>query len=136
MAVLSIIPGVGTALIWIPAVIFLAAISGYLKAVGLALFCGLVTGSVDNLLRPILVGKDTQMHELMIFFGTMGGIMMFGIAGMMIGPIVAALFVTLWEIYGIAFKDILPAVKGDHQENETDFFQSNSENDVSDTTSQ
>ena len=120
MAVLSIIPGVGTALIWIPAAIFLAATSGYLKAIGLVLFCGLVTGSVDNLLRPILVGKDTQMHELMIFFGTMGGIMMFGVVGMIIGPIVAALFVTLWEIYGIAFKEILPAVKGYPQEDESD----------------
>ena len=48
------------------------------------------------------------MHELMIFFGTLGGIIMFGIMGMFIGPIVAALFVTIWEIYAVAFKDILP----------------------------
>ena len=71
-------------------------------------FCALVVGSVDNLLRPILVGKDTQMHELMIFFGTLGGIFMFGVVGVIIGPIIAALFVTVWEIYGQAFKDILP----------------------------
>ena len=50
------------------------------------------------------------MHELIIFFGTLGGIMMFGITGIIIGPIVAALFVTVWEIYGVAFKDILPQV--------------------------
>ena len=110
MAVLSIIPGIGTALVWVPAVIILAAGGNYLKAVGLCLFCALVVGSIDNLLRPILVGKDTQMHELMIFFGTLGGIIMFGIMGMIIGPIVAALFVTIWEIYGVAFKDILPQV--------------------------
>jgi hypothetical protein len=78
------------------------------KAVGLFVFCGLVVGSLDNLLRPILVGKDTQMHELMIFFGTMGGIFMFGMVGVIIGPIIAALFVTVWEIYGQAFEDILP----------------------------
>jgi predicted PurR-regulated permease PerM len=110
MAVLSIIPGIGTALIWGPAVIILAAGGYFLKAVGLGIFCALVVGSIDNLLRPILVGKDTQMHELMIFFGTLGGIIMFGIMGMIIGPIVAALFVTIWEIYGVAFKDILPQV--------------------------
>jgi predicted PurR-regulated permease PerM len=108
MAVLSIIPGVGTALVWGPAVIILAAGGSFLKAGGLGIFCALVVGSIDNLLRPILVGKDTQMHELMIFFGTLGGIIMFGFMGLIIGPIVAALFVTIWEIYGVAFKDILP----------------------------
>ena len=112
MAVLSIIPGVGTALIWGPAAIILAAGGSFLKAGGLAVFCAIVVGSIDNLLRPILVGKDTQMHELMIFFGTLGGIVMFGVMGIIIGPIVAALFVTIWEIYGVAFKDILPQVGG------------------------
>jgi len=110
MAVLSIIPGIGTAVIWGPAVIILAAGGNYLEAGGLGIFCALVVGSIDNLLRPILVGKDTQMHELMIFFGTLGGILMFGIMGMIIGPIVAALFITIWEIYGVAFNDILPQV--------------------------
>jgi predicted PurR-regulated permease PerM len=112
MAVLSIIPGVGTALIWGPAAIILAASGEFLKAGGLAVYCALVVGSIDNLLRPILVGKDTEMHELMIFFGTLGGIIMFGITGIIIGPIVAALFVTIWEIYGVAFNDILPQVGG------------------------
>jgi hypothetical protein len=69
-----------------------------------------VVGSIDNLLRPILVGRDTQMHELMILFGTLGGIIMFGVVGIIIGPIIAALFVTVWEIYGVAFKDVLPTV--------------------------
>jgi predicted PurR-regulated permease PerM len=111
MAVLSIIPSVGSALVWGPAAIILVATGHLAKGIGLAVFCAVVVGSLDNLLRPILVGKDTQMHELMIFFGTLGGIMMFGIVGMVIGPIVAALFVTVWEIYGAAFKDILPIVK-------------------------
>jgi predicted PurR-regulated permease PerM len=111
MAVLSIIPGIGTALVWGPAVIILAAGGHIVKAIGLGMFCALVVGSIDNLLRPILVGKDTKMHELMIFFGTLGGIIMFGVMGMIIGPIVAALFVTVWEIYGKAFQDTLPAVE-------------------------
>ena len=110
MAVLSIIPSVGSALIWAPAAIILVATGHIAKGIGLAAFCGIVVGSLDNVLRPILVGKDTQMHELMIFLGTLGGIIMFGVAGMIIGPILAALFITVWEIYGIAFKDVLPRV--------------------------
>jgi predicted PurR-regulated permease PerM len=121
MTVLSIIPGIGSALVWGPAAIILAATGQLTKAIGLALFCALFIGSLDNLLRPILVGKDTQMHELMIFFGTLGGIIMFGVVGIIIGPIIAALFVTVWDIYGVAFKDVLPAViipgSGDKPEN-------------------
>ncbi len=108
MVVLSIIPSVGTALVWVPVALILGFSGAVGKAIGLFVFCGLVVGSLDNLLRPILVGKDTKMHELMIFFGTMGGIFMFGMVGVIIGPIIAALFVTVWEIYGQAFQDILP----------------------------
>jgi len=110
MAVLSVIPGIGSALVWIPAAIVLAASGSFVKAIGLALFCGLVVGSLDNFLRPRLVGKDTEMHELLIFFGTLGGIAFFGFLGFIIGPIIAALFVTVWEIYGNVFKDVLPEV--------------------------
>jgi predicted PurR-regulated permease PerM len=109
MTALSIIPAVGSALIWIPASIILAAGGSYFKAGALVLFCGLVVGSLDNVLRPMLVGKDTQMHDLMIFLGTMGGIALFGIVGFIIGPIIAALFVTIWDIYGEVFKVYLPA---------------------------
>jgi predicted PurR-regulated permease PerM len=108
MVVLSIIPSVGTAVIWLPAAVILGIGGEVGKAVVLSLFCAVAVGSVDNLLRPVLVGKDTQMHELMIFFGTLGGIFMFGIIGVIIGPIIAALFITIWEIYGQAFRDILP----------------------------
>ncbi|MCG6910520.1 MAG: AI-2E family transporter [Deltaproteobacteria bacterium] len=111
MTVLSIIPGIGTALIWIPAAIILAASGAVYKAAGLALFCAIVVGSLDNILRPALVGRDTQMHELMIFFSTMGGIFMFGVPGIIIGPIIAALFITIWDIYGLAFRDVLPDVR-------------------------
>ena len=110
MTVMSIIPGIGTALIWIPAALWLAAQGMWFKAGALIVFCGLIVGSVDNLLRPRLVGKDTEMHDLLILFSTLGGIAMFGIIGIIIGPIIAALFVTIWDIYGVVFKDALPKV--------------------------
>ena len=69
-----------------------------------------IVGSIDNLLRPRLVGRDTKMHDLLILFSTLGGIVLFGVAGFIIGPIIAALFVTVWDIYGTVFKSVLPAV--------------------------
>ncbi len=109
MAVLSIIPGIGTGLIWVPAVIYLFASGNTGAAIGLTIWNAAIVGSVDNVLRPWLVGKDTQMPDLLILLGTMGGIVLFGAAGIVIGPVIAALFITVWEIYGEAFKDVLPA---------------------------
>ncbi|MBU8870146.1 MAG: AI-2E family transporter [Gemmatimonadales bacterium] len=108
MMVLSVIPGIGTGLIWVPAALILIAGGSLAKGIGLAIFCGAIVGSIDNFLRPRMVGKDTKMPDLLIFLSTMGGLLMFGILGFIIGPIVAALFVTLWEIYGVVFKDVLP----------------------------
>ena len=116
MAVLSVIPSVGSALVWIPASIILIMQGSMVAGIGLLAFCGLVVGSLDNVLRPILVGRDTKMHELMIFFGTLGGILMFGIPGVLIGPVVASLFITVWELYGIAFSDYLPEVHYNKQQ--------------------
>ena len=108
MAVLSIIPGVGTALVWIPAAVFLFAVGRPIAALLLTVWCVGLVGTVDNVLRPWLVGKDTKMPDLLILLGTLGGLVLFGAAGIIVGPIVAALFVTVWEIYGTTFKDILP----------------------------
>jgi predicted PurR-regulated permease PerM len=107
MTVLAMIPGLGTAFVWVPASIILAATGHVAKAVGLAIFCILVVGTIDNILRPRFVGRDTQLHPLLIFLGTIGGIALFGIAGFLVGPIVAALFVTAWDIYGETFKGYL-----------------------------
>ena len=109
MVVLSVIPGIGIALIWIPAAIVLVAGGKIWAGVLLAAFCAGVVGSVDNVLRPRLVGKDTQLPELLIFLSTLGGVAMFGMLGLVIGPVLAALFVTVWEIYGRVFADVLPA---------------------------
>jgi len=107
MTVLSIIPGIGAALIWVPAAIILLTTGEAWRGIALAVFCGLVVGSVDNLLRPLLVGRDTQMHELLIFFSTLGGLLLFGAMGFILGPILAALFVTAWEMFGTAFRSAL-----------------------------
>ncbi len=103
MTVVSIVPGIGGALVWVPAAMILIATDAVWRGVALALFCGLVVGSVDNVLRPRLVGRDTQMHELLIFFSTLGGLALFGAMGFILGPILAALFVTAWEMLATAF---------------------------------
>ena len=108
MMFLSVVPGIGTALVWGPAVVYLIVSGEYLVATLLAVYCIVVVGSIDNVLRPKLVGNDTRLHELMIFFSTLGGIMMFGFMGFVIGPIIAALFVTMWELYGAEFHEWLP----------------------------
>jgi len=108
MVVLSVVPGIGTALVWVPAAVILIAGGHLAKGIILAVFCGLVVGSIDNFLRPRMVGKDTELPDLLILLATMGGILMFGALGLIIGPIVAALFVTIWEIYGVMFQDVVP----------------------------
>jgi predicted PurR-regulated permease PerM len=108
MAGLSVLPGLGTGLVWVPAVIILFASHHVLAAALLAAYFALIVNSVDNVLRPRLVGRDTQLPELLVFLSTVGGISLFGILGFMIGPVIAALFVTIWEIYGRAFAAILP----------------------------
>jgi len=108
MAVLSVIPGIGAALIWIPAVIFLFATGENVAATGLALWCAGVVGAVDNVLRPKLVGGDTKMPDLLILLSTLGGIGMFGANGIILGPVIAGLFLTVWDIFVMAFHDELP----------------------------
>lgn len=110
MIVLSVIPAVGTALVWIPAVIYLFAQGSVATAIVLGAWCAVVVGMVDNVLRPWLVGRDTQMSDLLILLSTLGGLFLFGAVGFIIGPIIAALWVTVWEIYGEAFSEYLPEV--------------------------
>jgi predicted PurR-regulated permease PerM len=119
MAILSIIPGIGAALVWVPAVIYLIATGQILAGLLLFAWCAAVVGTVDNILRPILVGKDAKMPDLLILIGTLGGLFLFGPIGFIVGPIVCGLFLTVWEIYGATFKNILPPVKSLRSEAET-----------------
>ena len=98
MIVLSVVPAVGGALIWVPAAVLLALTGSYVQAAVLTAICGGVSGTVDNLLRPRLVGRDTQMPDLLVLISTLGGIGFFGPTGFIVGPLVAALFITFWQI--------------------------------------
>jgi predicted PurR-regulated permease PerM len=111
MTILSIVPGIGAALVWVPAVIILFINGQYLTATLLAAWCAAVVGTVDNVLRPALVGKDAKMPDLLILIGTLGGLFLFGPIGFIVGPIVCGLFLTVWDIYGATFKEVLPPVK-------------------------
>ncbi len=108
MVVLSIIPAIGASLIWVPAVIYLFLVGEILSGIGLLIWCAVVVSSIDNLLRPRLIGRDARMSDLMILVSTLGGIVLFGAVGFIVGPIVGALFVTIWHIYGEAFRSWLP----------------------------
>ena len=111
MAVLSVVPGIGAALIWVPAVIYLFITGQVLTATLLLAWCAAVVGTIDNILRPALVGKDAKMPDLLILIGTLGGLFLFGPIGFIVGPIVCGLFLTVWDIYGTTFKEILPPVR-------------------------
>ncbi len=110
MMILSVIPVIGTILVWLPAGIILIATGNVVPGVLLLVWCGVVVGNIDNVLRPVLVGQESGLHELIILFSTLGGLSLFGVTGFIVGPIVAALCVTLWEIYGELFQEYLPPV--------------------------
>ena len=105
MAVLSMIPVVGAGLVWAPAAIGLAASGDYVDAVVLVLFGAVVIGLVDNLLRPILVGRDTRMPDYLVLLSTLGGLSMFGASGIVIGPLIASFFLTVWLMFATELND-------------------------------
>jgi predicted PurR-regulated permease PerM len=107
MTFLSIIPGVGTGLVWLPAGIIQIAKGNIGEGVFVLAFSTLVVSTVDNLLRPRLVGRDTKMHPLLVLFSTLGGLFLFGVVGFLIGPILGALFVAVWDFYARAFRESL-----------------------------
>ena len=98
MALLSILPVVGTALVWLPAAIFLIVSGQIFGGIALILVGVFVIGLTDNLLRPILVGRDTRLPDYLILLATLGGLAAFGLAGVIIGPIIAAFFLSVWHM--------------------------------------
>jgi predicted PurR-regulated permease PerM len=99
MVVMAILPGVGCAIIWAPAGI-ITLLSGHLwEGTTILTFGVLVISLGDNLLRPMLIGSDVELHPLLIFLSTLGGLVVFGLSGFVIGPIVASLFLAIWDMY-------------------------------------
>ncbi len=99
MAVLSLLPAVGSGLVWLPVALYLFATHALWKGIALILFGVLVIGLVDNVLRPILVGRDTKLPDYLVLISTLGGIAIFGINGFVLGPVIAALFVAAWDLF-------------------------------------
>jgi predicted PurR-regulated permease PerM len=107
MVFASVIPAVGGGLVWVPAALYLL-LSGRIGAGVTVILVGVfVIGMVDNLLRPGLVGKDAKMHDLMVLVSTLGGLGLFGLPGFVIGPILASLVLTMWNLYEQVFKEEL-----------------------------
>lgn len=98
MAFLSLLPAVGSAMIWLPVAIYFLVTGAMWKGIVLIAFGVLVIGLVDNILRPILVGKDTKMPDYVVLISTLGGMAIFGLNGFVIGPVIAAMFMAVWDI--------------------------------------
>ena len=105
MILLSLLPVGGSAIVWVPAAVVLAVQGAWGKAVILVAFGALAIGLVDNLLRPLLVGRDTRMPDYLVLVATLGGLAAFGLAGFVIGPVVAALFLSVWEMMMREFEE-------------------------------
>jgi len=103
MAVLSFLPAVGAAVVWAPAAVVLIITGSTVKGVLLLAFGSLIIGLADNVLRPVLVGRETQMPDYLVLIATLGGLTLFGVSGFVIGPIIAALFLTVWDMFGEEF---------------------------------
>jgi len=100
MAFLSLLPAVGAALIWGPVAIYFLATGDVVKGSILVAYGVLVIGLVDNVLRPLLVGKDTKMPDYIVLISTLGGMALFGLTGFVVGPLIAALFIAVWDLFG------------------------------------
>ncbi len=107
MIVLSVIPVIGSAIVWVPVCIILFLSWDTTTAIALGLYCMVIVSGIDNLLRPKLVGKDTQMPELMILLSTFWGLNVFWMSGIILWPVIAAFFLSMLQIYGTTFTEYL-----------------------------
>jgi len=99
MTMLSVLPAVGPGLVWLPAAVILLGMGHLVKGIILIAAGVLVIGLVDNVLRPILVGRDTEMPDYLVLLATLGGLAVFGVSGFVIGPVIAAFFLVVWEMF-------------------------------------
>ena len=99
MAVFSLLPVLGTGLVWVPAAIYFLVTGAVWKGLVLFAYGMLVIGLVDNILRPILIGKGTKIPDYVVLISTLGGIVIFGVNGLVLGPIIAAIFISVWAAF-------------------------------------
>jgi len=98
MFLMSMIPMAGAFIVWVPAALYLLLTGSYVKAIVLVVWGVLVIGSIDNFLSPRLVGRRARLHELLIFFSVLGGLQLFGVLGLVLGPVLAAITLALIEV--------------------------------------
>ena len=108
MAFLSLLPAIGAGLVWLPVAVYFLLAGAFWKCMALVAYGVLVIGLVDNLLRPILVGKDTRMPDYIVMITTLGGMAVFGINGFVLGPVIAAMFIAVWHIHRMATDPTAP----------------------------
>jgi len=101
MAFLSLLPAVGAGLIWVPVAIYFLVTGVIWKGLALIAYGVLVIGLVDNVLRPVLVGKDTKLPDYVVLISTLGGMALFGLNGFVIGPVIAAMFMAVWDLFAV-----------------------------------
>ena len=107
MTAICIIPAVGSFIVWLPISLIMLAMGNIWQGLTILLFGMFVISTIDNLLRPPLIGKDTQMHPLLVLFSTLGGILLFGISGFVIGPVLASLYLAIMSIYNHYYENEL-----------------------------
>jgi predicted PurR-regulated permease PerM len=106
MAIFALLPFIGTAIIWLPvtAVMIVQGLSTNspnitLKGIGLLLYCAIIVSSMDNVLKPHIIGKKARIHPVLVLLGVLGGLAFFGFVGFIIGPLILAVFMTFLDIY-------------------------------------
>lgn len=113
MALLSLLPAVGAAMVWGPVALYLLSTGFIWSALGLTAWGVLVIGLVDNVLRPILVGRETRLPDYLVLVATLGGLTVFGVNGFVIGPVIAAMFIAAWDIFTQAWQEQQAAAGGE-----------------------
>jgi len=99
MAFMSLLPAVGAGLVWLPVALWLVLSGSLVKGMALVCYGVLVIGLVDNLLRPILIGRDTRLPDYIVLITTLGGMAVFGLNGFVLGPVIAVMFIAVWRIH-------------------------------------
>lgn len=108
---LAAIPNFGAILIWLPAAVYLFITGAFVRGLLMVLLAGGLLASVDYLLRPRLMQEDIRVHQLLVLFSVFGGLIVFGVFGLILGPIVMAVFVKMWEIYSDLFQREIEAAE-------------------------